>query len=124
VKVQSDALITRCSNLERGCEVGYGTVVEDASILAGTYLGAGLDVTHAVVSGSTLMNLRHDVALQINDPQLLSGPKQPLKPAYANPFGAPVPVQANIEAGIDSLRGSSHGPEPRFVAATRSAWAG
>ncbi len=123
VKVQSDALITRCSSLERGCEVGYGTVVEDASILAGTYVGAGLDVTHAVVSGSTLVNLRHDVALQVNDPQLLSGPKMHLKPAFANPPRVPAPVQANIEVGIEGLRGSSHETEPGFVA-TRNAWAG
>jgi NDP-sugar pyrophosphorylase family protein len=126
VKVQSDALITRCSSLERGCEVGFGTIVEDASILASTYLGAGLDITHSVVSGSTLVNLRHDVALQINDPQLLSGLKTLTKPAYANPFGAlaPVPVHANIEPGIEGLRGSSQAPEPAFVAATRSACAG
>jgi NDP-sugar pyrophosphorylase family protein len=124
VKVQSDALITRCSSLERGCEVGYGTVVEDASILAGTYLGAGLDVTHAVVSGSMLVNLRHDVALQINDPQLLSGPKMHFKPAHATPSGVLAPVHTNLEAGIDGLRGSRHAPEPGFVASTRSAWAG
>ena len=74
VKVQANALVTRCSNLERGCEVGYGTVVEDASILRDTCLGTGLDVTHAVVWGRNLINLRHDVALEINDPKLVSGP--------------------------------------------------
>jgi NDP-sugar pyrophosphorylase family protein len=69
-RLRAGTLITRFSSLERDCRVDHGTVVEDASILANTRLGPGLDVTHAVVMGNTIVNLRHNVAVQINDPAL------------------------------------------------------
>ncbi len=72
-RVRAASLITRFSNLERGCQVDCGTVVEDASILPGTYLGPGLDVSHAVVCGSHLVDLRRNVALEINDGKLIAG---------------------------------------------------
>ena len=48
VKIQEDALITRCSSLEEGCYVDCGTVIEDSSILANTHVGIWLDVRHSV----------------------------------------------------------------------------
>lgn len=71
-KVRAATLITRSSNLERDCEVDYGTVVEDASVLANSYLGCCLDVSHTVIAGSKLVHLRHNVTLEIADEKLIS----------------------------------------------------
>jgi hypothetical protein len=70
-KISEQCLITRCSSVESNCDIDYGTVVEDSSILAGTYVGIGLDLSHSVVEGDYLLNLRHDVMLRINDPVVL-----------------------------------------------------
>jgi NDP-sugar pyrophosphorylase family protein len=64
-------LITRFSNVECDCEVGYGTVVEDASILANTYVGTGLDVTQSVVRGDTLAHLKRNIVMQVEDGALI-----------------------------------------------------
>jgi hypothetical protein len=66
-KVREDALVTRCSSIERDCCIDFGTIVEDSSILANTRVGIWLDVRHAVASGSKLMSLKHDVLLEIAD---------------------------------------------------------
>jgi NDP-sugar pyrophosphorylase family protein len=71
-RVEADTLITRFSNLEYGCHADYGTVVEDASILANTYLGPCLDVSHAVVEGTTFVDLRRNVVVEIDDASLLA----------------------------------------------------
>jgi hypothetical protein len=70
-KILASALITRFSNVERGCEVDCGTAVDDSSILANTYLGTWLDVSHAVICGSKLAHLRHNVTIEIKDPRLI-----------------------------------------------------
>src|SRR5262249_36054005 len=72
VRVSASSVITRSSNLEHGSQVDYGTIVEDASVLAGTYLGVGLDVTHAVVRGSSLADLRRNHQIEISDAKLLA----------------------------------------------------
>ena len=70
-KIADQCLITRCTNVERNSHIDYGTAVEDSSVLANTYVGIGLDLSHAVVDGSYLLNLRHDVTLEIADPVVL-----------------------------------------------------
>jgi NDP-sugar pyrophosphorylase family protein len=70
-KVQASALITRSSSLEHDCEVGEATVVEEATVLPDTYLGRWLDVSHAVVDGSTFVDLSNDVAVEIADSALV-----------------------------------------------------
>lgn len=71
-KVRAHALITRCSNVERQCELDTGTVVEAASILKNTYLGRGLQVSHAVIDKNKFLHLRHNLVVAIEDPRLLS----------------------------------------------------
>ncbi len=71
VRVADQCLITRYSNLECGSQIDYGTVVEDSSVLSATYVGIGLDLSHSIVDGSHLANLRHDVTLEISDPAIL-----------------------------------------------------
>jgi NDP-sugar pyrophosphorylase family protein len=70
-KVRADALITRCSDIERECCIDSGTVIEDSSILANTSIGICLDLCHAVASGNKLWNLDRDVAIEIVDPDLM-----------------------------------------------------
>jgi NDP-sugar pyrophosphorylase family protein len=70
-KVGPAGLITRSSSIERDCNVEYGTVIEDSSILAGTYIGTGLDVTHSVVCGNMLVHLHQNLVMEINDEILI-----------------------------------------------------
>ena len=71
VKISEQCLITRCSSIERNCQIDYGTVVEDSSILSGTYVGIGLDLSHSIADGTCLVNLNREVALEIKDPVVL-----------------------------------------------------
>jgi len=70
-KVEATALITAFSSVERCCHISSGTVVANASILAHTYLGAWLDVSHAVVCGNKVAHLRHNVTVDIQDRRLI-----------------------------------------------------
>jgi NDP-sugar pyrophosphorylase family protein len=69
--IREDTLITRFSNIESFSFVDYGTVIEDSSILTNTYVGIWLDMCHAVVQGNQLLNLAHNVSLEIADPSLI-----------------------------------------------------
>lgn len=71
VKVAEQCLVTRCSDLESNSQIDYGTVVEASSVLSDTYVGIGLDLSHSVVDGSHLENLRHEVTLEISDEAIL-----------------------------------------------------
>ncbi len=65
--VREDTLITRFSNVESFCEVDYGTAIEDSSVLSNSYVGIWLDVSHAVVCGSKLLNLSRNATLNLAD---------------------------------------------------------
>jgi len=67
-RVEAQCLITRCSNVESNCQIDYGTVVEDSSILANSYVGIGLDLSHSIVDGNNLLNVERNVTLEITDP--------------------------------------------------------
>lgn len=70
-RVRASALITRFSNVERRCLVDCGTVIEDSSLLPHTYVGKALDVVHSVVEGHRLANLSCDVAIAIEDSNII-----------------------------------------------------
>ena len=59
------------SNVESNCQIDYGTIVEDSSILSNTYVGIGLDVSHSIVNGDQLLNLEQGVAVEIADPGMI-----------------------------------------------------
>jgi NDP-sugar pyrophosphorylase family protein len=69
--VREDTLITRFSNLESFCQVDYGTVIDDSSVLSNSYVGIWLDVSHAVVCGSKLLNLSRNASLNVADASML-----------------------------------------------------
>jgi NDP-sugar pyrophosphorylase family protein len=70
-KVRAAAVITRGTALERHTEVDCGTVVDDTNLLPFTYLGAGLDVSHAVVGYKALVHLVRNVQIEVADPRLI-----------------------------------------------------
>ena len=84
-KIEEQCLITRCSNVESNCQIDYGTVVEDSSILSNSYVGIGLDVSHSIVNGNQLLNLERDVALEIADPGMIRRAGIPRKEANLQP---------------------------------------
>jgi hypothetical protein len=69
--VHPAAVVTRFSSVEHHAEVDCGTVVEDANVLPYTYIGAALDVAHAVVGNQRLLNLPRNVEIEIADPKLV-----------------------------------------------------
>ncbi|HTC46761.1 MAG TPA: hypothetical protein VK722_05540 [Candidatus Aquilonibacter sp.] len=69
--VRADALITRCSAIERNCCIDCGTVIEDSSILPNTNVGICLDLREGVASGNKLWNLERDVMIEISDPNVM-----------------------------------------------------
>ena len=71
VQISDECLVTRGSNIESNSVVDFGTVVEDSSILANTYVGIGLDLSHSIVNGRNLLNLQHNVSLEITDPVVM-----------------------------------------------------
>ena len=69
--LREDTLITRCSNIEEGCYIEYGSVIEDSSILKRTHIGIWLDVCRSVVDGNRLVSLKRDAVLEISDPGVM-----------------------------------------------------
>jgi len=96
--IEEQCLITRCSSVESNCQIDYGTVVEDSSILPNTYVGIGLDLSHSIVDGSDLMNLEREVSLEIADPCVI---RQNRLPRQTKNFRSPA------RFGFGSLRLSS-----------------
>jgi NDP-sugar pyrophosphorylase family protein len=70
-RVRAAALITRCSALEHNTLIDCGTVVDNATVLPHTSIGAGLDVSHAVVGFKRLAHLGRQVEVEIADPKLV-----------------------------------------------------
>jgi hypothetical protein len=71
-RVESTTVITRFSNLESHSHIGAGSLISHASILSHTTVGKGLDISEAVVDGCELVDLDHNVALTIADPNLIA----------------------------------------------------
>jgi hypothetical protein len=96
-RVREDTLVTRCSNIESGCYIDYGTVIEDSSVLANTRVGIWLDVLHAIVTGNKMQSLKHGVVLEIPDPAVMrwngaAPEKSPDSAANGQPEEVPVMV--------------------------------
>ena len=71
VRISDECLITRGSNIESDSHIDFGTAVEESSILSNSYVGVGLDLTHSIVNGRNLLNLQHNVNLEITDPVVM-----------------------------------------------------
>lgn len=71
--VETGAVITRFSNVERNCVIDEGTVIAHSSVLQNTTVGKDLDVCAAVVDGADLLSIAREVSIRIEDPRLISG---------------------------------------------------
>ena len=71
-KVRAGAVITRCTAVEHHAQIDCGTVVENSSILAYSYVGAGLDLAHCVVGAGQLASLRRNTVVDIRDGKLIA----------------------------------------------------
>lgn len=69
-RVATACIIHGASCIERECEIDCGTVVDDSCILAGSYVGADLNVVGGVVCQETFFDLRRDLQLQFHDSRL------------------------------------------------------
>jgi hypothetical protein len=69
--VEASCTVSGASSLERQCEVDCGTTVDDCCVFPGTYLGMGLNVTHALVKGSRLFHLNRNIEVEIGDSRLI-----------------------------------------------------
>ena len=69
--VEASCTISGASSVERQCEVDCGTSVDDCCVFPGTYLGMGLNVTHALVKGSRLFHLNRNIEMEISDSRLI-----------------------------------------------------
>ena len=70
-KLRAASVVTRCSVVEHHAEVDCGTVLEDTTVLPYTYVGAGLDASHAVAGFGRLVHLRRQAEVEIADSRLL-----------------------------------------------------
>lgn len=68
--IRENALLTRCSNIERSSYIDCGTAIEDSSVLPNTYIGISLDVRHSLVSANRLVNLERNAVIEVSDPSL------------------------------------------------------
>src|SRR3954468_23993314 len=62
-KICKSAVVTRGSNVERSAFVDCGTVVENATVLPSSYVGAGLDVSHAVVGFLRIAHIHRKIEI-------------------------------------------------------------
>lgn len=69
-KVQSGAVVTRMSAVERNAEIDFGTVVENSNVLPLSYVGPGLDVCHSVLGYSKIASLQRNATVAICDAKL------------------------------------------------------
>jgi NDP-sugar pyrophosphorylase family protein len=98
-RIKAGTVITRCSNLERNCEVGEGSLVFDASLFPHTMVGRGLDISTAVVDRVDFVDLTRNVMLHIQDPNLISDvpPQKQHIPAYLPEYEDAGPQNLNLE---------------------------
>ena len=70
-KVRANAVLTRCSVVERHSEVDFGSVIEDSTIAPYTYIGPGLDICRSVVGSRHVASIDHSVEVEIGDARLV-----------------------------------------------------
>lgn len=100
VTVSRQCLITRGSNIERDSLVDYGTVIEDTSVLPNTYVGIGLDVSHSIVDGDTLLNLQHGVMVKVEDTMVMRRNKE-LGGSEKSGWWTSFKTRDRVEASVD-----------------------
>jgi hypothetical protein len=70
-QVASGCTLTGTTSIESDCHIDCGTLVDDALVLAGTYIGPALDVKRAVVGDEKIFSLDRDVEVNVSDARLI-----------------------------------------------------
>jgi hypothetical protein len=65
-------VVTRGSNIERCAFIDCGTIVENATVLPSSYVGAGLDVSRAVLGFRRIAHLDRKIEIEVHDRRLLA----------------------------------------------------
>lgn len=113
-KIRAAALVTRGSSIEHHCEVDCGTVVQAANVLPFTYVGAGLELVHAVAGRKHIASAAKKRTSEIIDPKLLnevSGSPAVRMMESAARLASFLPIQL-VKGFFGSLRTSSTICEP------------
>jgi hypothetical protein len=71
-RICSGAVITRCSTVEHHAHIDLGTIIENSSVLAYSYVGAGLDLAHSVTGRASIANLRRGATVAVPDHKLVA----------------------------------------------------
>ncbi|HEY7098239.1 MAG TPA: NDP-sugar synthase [Terriglobales bacterium] len=71
-RVGASCVISGLSSIEEGCEVDCGSSIDDCSVFPGTYVGMGLHVGHALVSGAKLFSLVRNIEVAFGDRRLIA----------------------------------------------------
>jgi NDP-sugar pyrophosphorylase family protein len=115
-RIFAGAVITRCSTIEHHARIDCGTVVENSTVLPGSYVGAGLDLSHSVVGMKKVVNLRRNASIEMADAKLIglvsdSAGQTLLSAAvelatflprqiWRGWFGKPVPQQPDLQTAL------------------------
>jgi NDP-sugar pyrophosphorylase family protein len=70
-RVRAAAVLTRGASIEHHADIDCGSVIEDTNVLPFSCVGAGLDVSHAVVGFRRLYHLKHATEVEFSDPKLV-----------------------------------------------------
>lgn len=119
--VHPGAVVTRFSCIEHHSEVDCGTVVENASVLPYTSLGAGLDVAHAVVGNQRLLNLPRNLEIEIADPKLMRTLSEHAPVRALSAIAAALSAKRLLRAFFPGLRPSAPASLPAAVQAPSAA---
>jgi len=101
-RVRANSVVGRCSTVERHAIVDCGTVLDNASILPHTTVGAGLDIANAIVGFRRLAHLVRQAEIEISDPKLISvraaAPVRTLRSAFSLASFLPVQMIRGLRA--------------------------
>ena len=82
-----------CAVIGADCIIDTNTLVEQALIMEGSYVGEALEVSHAIVAQNLLVNVRLDASVDVTEGFLLDRLDRPNRHRWASSF-----VQATIAA--------------------------
>jgi hypothetical protein len=100
VRVRSGASIETGSSIEQECEVDCGTTLSDSTVLPGTYIGPGLNVSESVVDGGRLVHLGHDFEIEVNGTGLFGCTTNRVAQRFLNTLSTFVAPGANTDLGV------------------------
>ncbi len=116
-KIRAAAVVTRGSVVEHHAEVDCGTVIENSTVLPMTKVGAGLDVTSAVIGRRRVWSLKRNIEVEISDEKLVGTQRSAAVRTISNTAELAFFMAKLLSKPIFGKR---NGHEPDLVAAVRN----